>query len=162
MKHRSNTTTIILVVALLSGLAFVGASVGTPPKLPEKQVKAAEEEAKKGPSAEAMASEKKQREEMMIQMNKAKNANMMKSYKDGKMKFHGDGKAAAPGDLDPADNPQAMAITNDIYRNGKDGAQGTAEMTQRMDKKLAEIIKQREIAKKTAPPKEAPKAPTID
>lgn len=161
MKRRSNTTTIILVVALLSGLAFVGASVGSPPKLPEKQVKAAEEEAKKGPSAEAMASEKKQREDMMKKMSQVNSAKMVKDYKEGKMKFPGNGKPLAPGELDPSQNPQAMAITNDIYRNGTDGAQGSAEMIQRMNKIQAEIDKQR-ANKMPAPPKEAPKAPTVD
>ena len=124
MKRRSNTTTIILVVALLSGLAFVGASVGTPPKLPEKQEKAAEEQAKKGPSAEAMASEKKQREDMMKKMSQSKDANLARAYQGKKMKFSGNGMPPVPGELDPADNPTAMAITSDIYRKGTDGAEG--------------------------------------
>ena len=149
MKRRSNTTTAILVVALLGGVAFVSNAFNPPPAPPEKP--AEPEAAKQGGELE-----KKRMPGMTEDPNK-KTADAktddgkpkpppveiqkkMAEQMNAAMKMQREMQANMPK---PKDDPSAMNISSDYYGGQKDGTEGTKELDARMEKQKAVIAENR-------------------
>ncbi len=130
MKRRSGTTTIVLVVSLLVGLAFVGAAVNPPPKAPEKPMEKGAIEPEGVDKGKAM-----QYQAEMIK----------KSKEDYKQKTKGEEARRKQQALEPApkDHPTQMEITGDYYKREQDGTQGTAKLDVRVGKAQEQLDKMR-------------------
>lgn len=130
MKRRSGTTTVILVVALLVGLAFVGAAVNPPPKAPEKTAEKGSMEQDPDAAKKAMAYQEEQ---------------IKKSKGEYKAKMEGEARWEKQKQLEPAakDHPTQMYISNDYYRQEQDGDEGTKKLDVRVEKATEQIQKLR-------------------
>ena len=155
MKRRSNTTTFILVVALLTGVAFVSAAFNpaasaptpekhdhdedknkqaelpamNPPSTGKAPDKAPEAEPAHGPSPAAQRG----MQEQMAQMKK------MRKEMEAKMPK-------------PADDPNSIDVSPDYYHRNKAGTVGSKEMIARMKQKEIETKKIRADMAKMPPP----------
>ena len=160
MKRRSNTTTFILVVALLTGVAFVSAAFNPAPSAPtpekhdhdEDKTKQAELPAKTPPSISGKAPDKAPEAEPAHGPSPAAQKGMQEEMtKMNKMRKEMEAKMPKP-----ADDPNSIDVSPDYYHRNKAGTEGSTEMVARMKQKEIEIKKIRaDMAKMPPPSKEA-------
>jgi hypothetical protein len=152
MKRRSNTTTAILVIALLIGVAFVSAAINPPPpsaNAPEKHEEEGKKEQELGgktPPSEQTKSEKPATNATapVPEASKQIQAEMTKM-----MKIRQKMEAAMPK---PADDPNAINVSPDVYYRGADGQKGNEEMAARMKVQEQKVKKIRADMAKVPPP----------
>lgn len=152
MKRRSNTTTAILVIALLIGVAFVSAAINPPPPSPnapekhEEDGKKVEEKGKTPPAEQPKSGDAASKPASGPSPESSKAIQeQMKKMMDMRRKM----EAAMPK---PGDDPNAIHVSPDIYYKGSDGQKGSEEMMTRMKAQEQKIKKIRADMAKVPPP----------